>query len=69
MTKEQLSKTIQKAAIDKGVSGVMELCEICNMSYARTVKAWKGDKTITLSDLSIVCDALDLDINVLVKVG
>lgn len=67
VTKEELSKTIQKAAIDKGISGVMELVEITGLSYARTVKAWKGDKSITLTDLAVVCETLDLDIALLVR--
>lgn len=67
MTGEELSKTIQKAAIDKGLSGVMELVEHCGLTYPKTVRAWKGDKSITLIDLCTICDSLDLDIKIVLK--
>ena len=67
MTGEELSKTIQKAAVDKGLSGVMELVDHCGLSYPKTVRAWKGDKSISLIDLSTICNSLDLDIKLICK--
>lgn len=62
-----VSKTIQKAAVDKGLSGVMELVEHCGLNYPKVVRAWKGNLSITLTDLNVICESLDLEIEVLVK--
>jgi hypothetical protein len=54
----KLKEIVRKAAIDKGVSGVMELAELCGLSYARTVKVWNGSQEVKIKDVITVLDSL-----------
>lgn len=64
MKDKDLSRAIQKAAIDKGISGVMELVKLCepDLNYSVVRKVWNGDGSTLLSSYDFVAKKLGLKI-------
>lgn len=59
-----LSQAVQKAAIDKGINGVVAMSNHCGLSYERTVRVWKGDTSAKLSDVVQVLDSVGLKLEI-----
>ena len=61
MNNEQLSKTVQAAAKEKGM-GIMALTDISPISYERTRKVWDGVRTSKINDYVDVMGALGYEL-------
>lgn len=59
-----LKEAVQKAAIDNGIGGVLEMADHCGLSYERTVRVWKGHTNAKISDVMIVLSSLGLKLRV-----
>ena len=57
-------EVVQKAAIDAGVNGVIELAKRCGLSYERTVRVWKGYDTAKYADVITVLNSVGLEITI-----
>lgn len=56
----ELKEAVQKAAIDNGIGGVLEMADHCGLSYERTVRVWKGQTNAKISDVMIVLKSVGL---------
>jgi len=54
----KMGEAVQKAAIDNGINGVMEMSKHCGLSYERTVRVWKGDTSAKFADVFTILDSL-----------
>ncbi len=59
-----LKQAVQKAAIDNGIEGVMEMTEHCMLSYQRTRRVWEGETSAKISDVIIVLSSLGLKLKI-----
>lgn len=62
-----LSKAVQKAAIDNNIGGVVALSEHCKLSYERTVRVWKGEHTAKIADVIQVLSSVGLKLAIEAK--
>ena len=58
----ELKQIVRMAAAKKGINGITELSRICDLSYPRTLKIWRGDKSSKLADLETVLNVLDVKV-------
>tara|TARA_R110000851_G_scaffold115695_1_gene241650 strand:+ start:263 stop:472 length:210 start_codon:yes stop_codon:yes gene_type:complete len=58
-----LKSVVRKAAVDKNISGVMKLKDLCGLSYERTVRVWNGCETAKFSDVKVVLKSLGLEMS------
>ena len=59
-----LKDLVQQAAKEKGITGVMLLCQECKMDYRKAIKVWRGDKTAKLSHVEHVFNTLGYQLKV-----
>lgn len=60
----ELSKAVQKAAIDNGITGVLAMAEHCGLSYERTVRVWKGETSAKIADVITVLSSVGLKLKI-----
>jgi len=60
----KLGEAVQKAAIDKGIGGVLEMANHCGLSYERTVRVWKGQTNAKLCDVMTVLSSLGMKLRI-----
>ena len=59
-----VSRVVQKGAVDAKVNGVLKLVEHCGIPYPRLVRMWKGDDSAKIADLKTVLKSLGLELDV-----
>ena len=59
-----IKEAVQKAAIDNGIGGIMEMAEHCGLSYERTVRVWKGDNNAKIADVITVLSSVGLKLRI-----
>ena len=62
MQNKELKDIIQNQAVKMDIKGVMELTSMCDLSYERVSKVWRGDTSTKLADVALVADVLGLKI-------
>ena len=67
MENRELKRIIQDATEDKGISGVMALTELCDISYERVSRVYGGSVSAKLSDVAHVASVLGLKIKFIDK--
>ena len=60
----ELKEAVQKAAIDNGINGVLQMAEHCGLSYERTVRVWKGNTSAKVADVITVLGSLGLKLKI-----
>ena len=60
----ELKEAVQKAAIDNGINGVLQMAEHCGLSYERTVRVWKGNTSAKVADVITVLSSLGLRLKI-----
>lgn len=60
----ELKEAVQKAAIDNGINGVLQMAEHCGLSYERTVRVWKGNTSAKVADVITVLSSLGLKLKI-----
>lgn len=60
----ELKKAVQKAAIDNGIGGVLEMADHCGLSYERTVRVWKGQTNAKIADVITVLSSVGLKLKI-----
>ena len=58
MDNKELKKTIRNLAVENDISGVMELTDNCDLSYARVSKVWQGSLNAKFGDVCHVAKEL-----------
>ena len=60
---KELRKIVRDAALDKDITGVMALNELCSeLSYERVSRVWHGNKAAKFCDVEYVLSVLDIKI-------
>ena len=59
-----IKEAVQKAAIDNGIGGIMEMSVRCGLSYERTVRVWKGDNNAKIADVITVLSSVGLKLRI-----
>ena len=62
MENKELKKIIQTQAVKLDITGVMQLTDMCELSYERVSKVWRGDTTAKIADVALVAGKLGLKI-------
>ena len=60
----KIKEAVQKAAIDNGINGVMEMGAHCGLSYARVFKVWNGDTSAKIADVITVLSSMGLQLKI-----
>ena len=60
----ELKEAVQKAAIDNGINGVLQMADHCGLSYERTVRVWKGDTSAKIADVITVISSVGLKLTI-----
>lgn len=60
----ELKEAVQKAAIDNGIGGVLEMADHCGLSYERTVRVWKGQTNAKIADVITVLSSVGLKLKI-----
>ena len=60
-TCKELKRIVQETADDQGITGVMQLNELCTeLSYERVSKVWHGNTSAKFSDVEYVLSVLGI---------
>ncbi len=59
-----MKEAVQKAAIDNGINGVLEMATHCGLSYERTVRVWKGNTSAKVADVITVLSSLGMKLKI-----
>ncbi len=63
----EYGKELQKAMVDKGISGAKALSDKTGVSYGITLRLLSSDKSVRLNDLKITADYLRVEIKFVIK--
>ena len=67
MKDRELREIIRTAAVKKDIAGVMQLTELCDLSYERVRRVWDGQTSTKLSDVLIVTEALGIKLKFIIN--